>query len=285
VFVILLARNSITIRRSEQVFNLSGHGRIPVGSFLLKVAAAISRASEHYFTGYLTGESRMMIHRRVQDRLEHLTGFLRWDQDPYLVITDDGRLVWMVDGYTTSLSHPYAATLRVAGLTKAQLHFARGQALSMRTRGKYRCMYFDPNDPSFRRTSICSRNCSGLLQKCLPTSAGTPRYPEVLFARRQKPTAFFICAILKYFTTRKTFGRSAQPVRPVWAPEPVQPTYVVATVPGEKQPEFLLMLPFTPRAKDQLIGWMAARCDGEHLGDLVFFSTAEATTECTAHAD
>jgi uncharacterized membrane protein (UPF0182 family) len=45
----------------------------------------------------------------------------------------------------------------------------------------------------------------------------------------------------------------------------------VATLPGEKQSEFLLILPFTPRAKDNLIGWMAARCDGEHLGDLVFF--------------
>jgi uncharacterized membrane protein (UPF0182 family) len=51
----------------------------------------------------------------------------------------------------------------------------------------------------------------------------------------------------------------------------VQPTYVVATLPGEKQPEFLLILPFTPRGKDNLIGWMAARCDGEHLGNLVFY--------------
>ena len=58
----------------------------------------------------------MMIYRKVQERLAHLAGFLHWDPDPYLVITDDGRLVWMVDGYTTSLSHPYSATLPVAGL-------------------------------------------------------------------------------------------------------------------------------------------------------------------------
>jgi uncharacterized membrane protein (UPF0182 family) len=60
------------------------------------------------------------------------------------------------------------------------------------------------------------------------------------------------------------FGQSAQP-------ENVQPTYVVATLPGEKSPEFLLILPFTPRGKDNLIGWMAARCDGEHLGNLIFY--------------
>ena len=57
-----------------------------------------------------------MIYRKVQARLTHLAGFLHWDPDPYLVITDDGRLVWMVDGYTTSLSHPYSAALPVAGI-------------------------------------------------------------------------------------------------------------------------------------------------------------------------
>ncbi len=94
-----------------------GTGGFPVGSFPLKVAAAISQGEPNIvFTGYLTGQSRMMIYRKVQARLAHLAGFLHWDPDPYLVITDDGRLVWMVDGYTTSLSHPYSAALPVAGV-------------------------------------------------------------------------------------------------------------------------------------------------------------------------
>ncbi len=58
-------------------------------------------------------------------------------------------------------------------------------------------------------------------------------------------------------------------------PEPMQPTYVVATLPGEKDPEFLLILPFTPRGKDNLIGWMAARCDGDQLGNLIFFQLSK----------
>src|SRR5215470_12558782 len=64
----------------------------------------------------MKAKSRMMIHRKVLDRLRELAGFLEWDADPYLVITDDGRLVWIVDGYTTSLSHPYSQTFPVAGL-------------------------------------------------------------------------------------------------------------------------------------------------------------------------
>jgi uncharacterized membrane protein (UPF0182 family) len=56
---------------------------------------------------------------------------------------------------------------------------------------------------------------------------------------------------------------------------PMRPTYIVATIPGENDPEFLLMLPFTPRGKDNLLGWMAARCDGESLGELIFFQLSK----------
>ncbi len=85
--------------------------------FCLRRLPAISQEwANIIFTGYLTSQSRMMIYRKVQARLEHLAGFLQWDPDPYLVVTDDGRLVWMVDGYTTSLSHPYSATLPVTGV-------------------------------------------------------------------------------------------------------------------------------------------------------------------------
>src|SRR5258708_18479726 len=70
-----------------------GTGGFPVGSFLLKIAAAISEGEPNFIlTCYLTGENRMMIHRKVQDRLGYLAGFLHWDQDPYLVITADVTL-------------------------------------------------------------------------------------------------------------------------------------------------------------------------------------------------
>jgi uncharacterized membrane protein (UPF0182 family) len=98
------------------------------------------------------------------------------------------------------------------------------------------------------------------------------RYPEALFAAQAEAYRTFHMRDPQVFYNKEDiweiahnlFGQSGQP-------ENVQPTYVVATLPGEKQPEFLLILPFTPRAKDNLIGWMAARCDGDHLGELVFY--------------
>ena len=89
-----------------------------------------------------------MIYRNVQARLKLLAGFLHWDQDPYLVITDDGRLVWMVDGYTTSLSHPYAQAFPVAGLDEGANYIRNSVKATVDAyTGKMELFVFDPSDP------------------------------------------------------------------------------------------------------------------------------------------
>ena len=251
-----------------------GTGGFPVGSLLLKAAAAISQGEPNIiFTGYLTGQSRMMIYRNVQARLAHLAGFLHWDQDPYLVITDDGRLVWMVDGYTTSLSHPYSETLPVAGWTRAQTTFeTRLKPPWMPIREKCLYSYSIRATLLSRPTRDYSPSCSGPAAEMPADLRRHARYPEAIFRTQAEAYRTFHMRDPQVFynkediweIARNLFGQSGQP-------EPVKPTYVVATLPGEKEPEFLLILPFTPRGKDNLIGWMAARCDGNQLGSLIFY--------------
>jgi hypothetical protein len=255
-----------------------GTGGFPVGSLPLKIAAAISQGEPNIlFTGYLTGESRMMIHRRVQDRLSHVAGFLLWDPDPYLVITDDGRLVWMTDGYTTSLSHPYAQTVPVAGLDDGANYIRNAVKATVDAyTGKVSLYVFDPSDPIIQAYQH-------LFPKLFLPASEMPadlrrhtRYPEILFSAQAEAYRTFHMRDPQVFynkediwdIARNVSGQSGQP-------EPVQPTYIVATLPGEKQPEFLLVLPFTPRGKDNLIGWMAARCDGDHLGELIFYQLSK----------
>jgi uncharacterized membrane protein (UPF0182 family) len=255
-----------------------GTGGIPVGSLWMKAAAAISQGEPNIlFTGYLTGQSRMMIYRQVQDRLAHLASFLLWDPDPYLVITDDGRLVWMVDGYTTSNSHPYSATLQVTGLDDGANYIRNSVKATVDAyTGEMSLYVFDPADPIIQVYQ-------DLFPKLFRPAADMPadlrrhvRYPEVLFRAQAEAYRTFHMRDSQVFynkediwdVARNLFGQSGQP-------EPVAPTYIVATLPGEKEPEFLLILPFTPRGKDNLIGWMAARCDGAHLGELVFFQLSK----------
>jgi uncharacterized membrane protein (UPF0182 family) len=83
----------------------------------MRLAAATSEAEPNIMlTSYFTANSRMMIHRKVRDRVQQLAPFLSWDTDPYLVITDAGRLVWIIDGYTTSDAHPYSRAVDVGDM-------------------------------------------------------------------------------------------------------------------------------------------------------------------------
>jgi len=255
-----------------------GTGGFPIGSFLLKTAAAISQGEPNMiFTGYLTGQSRMMIYRKVRGRLAHLAPFLNWDPDPYLVVTDDGRLVWMVDGYTTSLSHPYSATLPVTGVDEGANYIRNAVKATVDAyTGKVSLYVFDPSDPIIEVYE-------NLFPKLFQPASEMPadlrrhaRYPEVLFRAQAEAYRIFHMRDPQVFYNKEDIwevahtlsGQSGQP-------ESMQPTYVVATLPGEKEPEFLLILPFTPRGKDNLIGWMAARCDGDRLGDLVYFQLSK----------
>jgi uncharacterized membrane protein (UPF0182 family) len=255
-----------------------GTGGFPIGSFLLKTAAAISQGEPNMiFTGYLTGQSRMMIYRKVRGRLAHLAPFLNWDPDPYLVVTDDGRLVWMVDGYTTSLSHPYSATLPVAGVDEGANYIRNAVKATVDAyTGKVSLYVFDPSDPIIQVYENLFPKLFGPASEMPPDLRRHARYPEVLFRAQAEAYRIFHMRDPQVFYNKEDIweiahtlsGQSGQP-------ESMQPTYVVATLPGEKEPEFLLILPFTPRGKDNLIGWMAARCDGDRLGDLVYFQLSK----------
>ena len=255
-----------------------GTGGFPIGSFLLKAAAAISQGEPNMiFTGYLTGQSRMMIYRKVQTRLAHLAPFLNWDPDPYLVITDDGRLVWMVDGYTTSVSHPYSATLPVTGVEEGANYIRNAVKATVDAyTGKVSLYVFDPNDPIIQVYENLFPKLFRPASEMPPDLRRHARYPEVLFRAQAEAYRIFHMRDPQVFYNKEDIWEIAHTLSgQSGAPEAMQPTYVVATLPGEKGPEFLLILPFTPRGKDNLIGWMAARCDGDRLGDLVYFQLSK----------
>ena len=123
---------------------------------------------------------------------------------PYLVITDDGQLVWMADGYTTSLSHPYSATLPVAGLDDGANYMRNAVKATVDAyTGKVTFYVFDPTDPIIQAYEHLFPNSSGLLPKCLPTFAAMHAIPKISFRLRRKPTACFTCVILQVFYNKE----------------------------------------------------------------------------------
>lgn len=255
----------------------AGTGGIPIGSALVKFAAAASAGDWNLLlTGYLTGDTRMMIHRNVQERVDTAAPFLDWDPDPYLVLTDDGRLMWIVDGYTTSGAHPYSRTINLEGIGTVNYIRNSVKATVDAYTGAIRFYVFDPADPIIQAYRQLFPDLL-LPETAMPANLRPhTRYPEQIFRTQAElyrrfhmkdPESFYNTEDL-WDLARNLYGQDARP-------EPVSPTYVVATLPGHTEPEFLLLIPFTPRNKDNLIGLMAARCDGAHLGELVFLQLSK----------
>jgi len=247
-----------------------GKGGIPISSFGMRLAAAVREGEPNILlTNYLKDRSRMMIHRKVQDRLRELAGFLEWDQDPYLTITDAGKLVWIVDGYTTSEAHPYSRTVEVADIGRVNYIRNAVKATVDAYDGDTRLYVFATDDPiiaAYRQLFPQLFHSASEMPADLRKHA---RYPETLFRIQAEiyrtyhmldPQQFYNKEDL-WDLARHTTGQAA-------GTESVTPTYVVATLPGQDKAEFLLLVPFTPRSKDNLIGLMVARCDGAALGEI-----------------
>ena len=209
--------------------------------------------------------------------MAHVASFLLWDPDPYLVISDDGRLVWMTDGYTTSSSHPYSANLPVTGLDDGANYIRNAVKATVDAyTGQVSLYVFDPSDPIIQAYEhLFPELVSSGFGDARRFAAAHPLSGDPVQRPGRGLPHLSHARSAGLLQQGRHLGRRAQPLQPIGQPEPVQPTYIVATLPGEKQPEFLLVLPFTPRGKNNLIGWMAARCDGDHLGEVVFYQLSK----------
>ncbi len=254
-----------------------GQGGFPVSSFGMRLAGAVSQSDPNVLlTSYLSDQSRMMIRRNVRERLDTLAGFLAWDRDPYLVLTDSGRLMWTVDGYTTSDAHPYSRSLQVPDAGNVNYMRNAVKATVDAYDGTTNIYIFDAGDPIIRSYQHLFPNLFKPFAEMPPELKQHARYPETFFRvqaeiyrtyHMQDPQAFYNNEDL-WDIARMVRGQGDQPGT-------MMPTYIVASLPGENKPEFLLTIPFTPRNKDNLIGLMVARCDGENLGDLVIFQLSK----------
>lgn len=252
---------------SENVHSsYAGKGGIPIGNFPLKLAAAIANSDWNIiFTQFMTSESRMMIRRRVADRVDELAPFIQWDSDPYLVITDAGRLVWMIDGFTTSGDYPYAKSIRRFNYIRNSV-----KATVDAYDGNVKMYVFDEADPIIRAYRALFPTLFSKQSEMPADLRAHARYPEPIFRiqaeiyrtyHMRDPEAFYNKEDL-WDITNTTYEQQGEV-------QQATPRYIVGTVPGSMKPEFLLTLPFAPRNKQNLVGLMMARSDGEHLGELV----------------
>jgi uncharacterized membrane protein (UPF0182 family) len=248
-----------------------GKGGFPISSFLMRTAAAIREGEPNIvLTDYLKPHSRMMIHRRVRERVQELAGFLQWDTDPYLVITDAGRLVWMIDGYTTSDAHPYSRAVDVPDMGNVNYIRNAVKATVDAYDGETRMYIFAPDDPIINAYQRLFPDLFHPASQMPADLRAHARYPETLFRiQAEIYRTYHMLDPQSFYNKEDLWDLARHTTAQGGGAESVTPTYVVATLPGQDKAEFLLLVPFTPRSKDNLIGLMVARCDGPNLGDMV----------------
>jgi uncharacterized membrane protein (UPF0182 family) len=219
---------------------------------------------------YVTGDSRILFRRTIQDRVHEIAPFLRLDRDPYLVISS-GRLFWIQDAYTTSDFFPYSFTY-APPLPEAELNYIRNsiKVVVDAYNGSVDVYVADPSDPIAR---TYQRIFPGLFK---PLSAMPPglqrhiRYPVDLFRiqarvyrsyHMENPEVFYNREDLWQFPHQATDGTMAA----------TDPSYMIMRLPGEPQAEYILMLPMAPSQRENMIAWLAARCDPPHYGELIVY--------------
>jgi len=282
-----MTNNDVYVKTHQQEFNYpqgqsnnlssyEGTGGIDMGGFLRRALLAFDRGdlTKVPFSDDITADSRLLMRRNVVARVSTLAPFLTFDHDPYIVVGADGRLSWIIDGYTSSASYPYSAP---STLGNDSVNYIRNsvKAVVDAYDGTVTFYVFDNQDPILAAWR-------GIFPGLFKDQSEMPewlrahvRYPETLLSMQADVYALYHMTGPEVFYNREdqwsvaTQTGSSQGDQ---SAQEMQPNFVLMTLPGESSGlEFVEILPFTPTNRNNLIGWIAARSDGANYGKAVVF--------------
>ncbi|MGH7529018.1 MAG: UPF0182 family protein [Gemmatimonadales bacterium] len=244
-----------------------GTGGVRVGGLLRRLVLATHFGSlKVLLSSDITSESRALYVRNIRARARTALPFLTFDADPYMVIDAAGRLRWILDAYTTTRRYPYSQGLRNG------VNYMRNSVKVVidAFEGSVTAYLAEPGDPLVRTFAKIFPGIFQPLDSMPAELRAHIRYPEDLFRIQSDLYATYHMAEPRIF-----YHREDQWQKPVLSIVPERPElfvrHIVMRLPGERQAEFILMVPFTPRGKDNLASWMVARNDGDHYGELVVY--------------
>jgi uncharacterized membrane protein (UPF0182 family) len=243
-----------------------GRGGIRIGSIGRRAMFASRFGSlRTLLSGDITSDSRVLMHRQVQQRVRRALPFLRFDRDPYMVIAGDGTLHWIFDAYTGTARYPYS--YRLADGTSYMRNSVKVTVDAYH--GDVNAYIADPADPLVR---VYDRIFPGIFHSFDELRADLKprlRYPEDLYRIQTQLYTIF------HMDEAGTFYQREDELQiPVLGRGERQEPFmrrIIMRLPDETDPEFIFMTQFTPRGRNNLAAWMVARNDGDRLGELVVY--------------
>ncbi len=244
----------------------TGKGGIRVGGFGGRLLFALHFAEPKIVLSTdLVPDSRVLLHRTVRERVMKIAPFVMWDRDPYIIVRRDGTLTWMLDGYTTTDRIPYSAPVPEGG------NYVRNpvKATVDAYEGTVTLWTVSSDDPLLRTYARIFPGTFAPFDSMPEDLRAHMRYPEALVAVQAQVYATYHMNDPQVFYNKEDLWRVARREDG----SSMAPYYTVMKLAGvgEKE-EFILMLPFTPARKENMIAWMSARCDPPNYGKLLVYS-------------
>ncbi|HIE53078.1 MAG TPA: UPF0182 family protein, partial [Armatimonadetes bacterium] len=252
-----------------------GRGGVPVGSFWRRILFALRfRDAKIFLTQFVTPQSRIIFRRQIRRRVETIAPFLTYDDDPYIVLAE-GRLYWIIDAYTITRRYPYSEPeLRTP---HRMFNYIRNavKVVVDAYHGTTTFYLVDETDPLAKTYSRIFPSLFKPFAAMPPELRAHIRYPQDLFEfqaamytiyHMTDPTTFYNKE--DQWTIARERSQEGQG-QDQW--QLMRPYYIIMRLPGEPEEEFILILPFTPRNKRNMIAWMCAKCDPEDYGRIIVF--------------
>ncbi|HYM14706.1 MAG TPA: UPF0182 family protein [Dehalococcoidia bacterium] len=242
-----------------------GKGGVSVGSFFRRALYAWKFKDRNILlSGAITGNSRIIYDRNIQQRIHDVAPFLQLDADPYMVV-DQGNVYWMQDAYTTTDTIPYSH--RTGGVNYIRNSV---KVVVNAYSGETTFYAIQPDEPILKAYSAVFPTLFKPIDQMPAGLRQHIRYPEDLFRLQTQVYLRYHIRDARAFYQQEDqwdipteiFNNTDQQIRPY---------YVIARLPGEQKEEFMLILPFVPRSRTNAIAWLAARSDGANYGKLVAF--------------
>ncbi len=256
---------------NNNVYNTyDGRGGIKINNWWRKLIFAIYlKDPQVLFTNNFTAETKVLWRRQINERVQAIAPWFKYDRDPYLVIADTDRphhLYWIIDGYTISSRYPYAEPV------SEKFNYIRNsiKVVIDAYHGDVKFYISDPQDPIIQTWSKIFPNLFHSLGEMHPQIKSHLRYPQDLFQVQSERLATYHMTDPQIFYNREDLWQTPTEIYGDKR-RPVEPYYLITKLSQAQREEFILLTPFTPNKRTNLIAWLAARVDGEQYGRLLLY--------------
>jgi uncharacterized membrane protein (UPF0182 family) len=211
----------------------------------------------------LIPKSRILYYRNIIERARMIAPFLLYDADPYIVVSKDGRLFWIIDAYTVSNRVPYSKPLN------KKINYIRNsvKVLVDAYNGSLNFYISDPNDVIMKVYGAIFPKLFLPLSEMDDDLRKHIRYPKGFLQIQASMFSTYHMTDPKVFYNKEDLWEI-----PVYGKEAIEPYYTIMKLPEEKKEEYILLLPYTPSKRDNLAAWIAGRCDEPNYGNLIVYT-------------